>query len=45
MDLLLLLLIPLLAGVLLPLLPSGSAWVRRGALVAPLLHLLVGMWL
>ena len=45
MDLLLLLLIPLLAGVLLPLLPSGSPWVRRGALVAPLLQLLVGVWL
>ena len=45
MDLLLLLLIPLLAGVLLPLLPLGSAWVRRGALAAPLLQLLVGLWL
>ncbi len=45
MDLLLLLLIPLLAGVLLPLLPSGSPWVRRGALLAPLGQLLLGVWL
>ncbi|MEY4360487.1 MAG: hypothetical protein RLZZ631_1973 [Cyanobacteriota bacterium] len=45
MDLLLLLLIPLLAGLLLPLLPSSSAWVRRGALAAALLQLLDGLWL
>ena len=45
MDLLLLLLIPLLAGLLLPLLPAGSAWVRRGALAAALLQLLDGLWL
>ena len=45
MDLLLLLLIPLLAGLLLPLLPSESAWVRRGALAAALLQLLDGLWL
>ena len=45
MDLLLLLLIPLLAGLLLPLLPSQSAWVRRGALAAALLQLLDGLWL
>ena len=45
MDLLLLLLIPLLAGLLLPLLPAGSPWVRRGALTAALLQLLDGLWL
>jgi len=45
MDLLLLLLIPLLAGLLLPLLPAGSPWVRRGALAAALLQLLDGLWL
>jgi len=45
MDLLLLLVIPLLAGVLLPLLPAASPWVRRGALVASLLQLLDGVWL
>ena len=45
MDLLLLLLIPLLAGLLLPLLPSESSWVRRGALAAALLQLLDGLWL
>ena len=45
MDLLLLLLIPLLAGLLLPLLPAGSPWVRRGALTAALLQLLDCLWL
>ena len=45
MDLLVLLLIPLLAGLLLPLLPVHSPWVRRGALVACLLQLLDGLWL
>ena len=45
MDLLLLLLIPLLAGLLLPLLPAGSPWVRRAALAAALLQLLDGLWL
>lgn len=45
MDLLLLLLIPLLAGLVLPLLPDGSPWARRGALAAALLQLLDGLWL
>ena len=45
MTLLLLLLLPLLAGVLLPLLPAQSAWVRRGALISALLQLAVGFWL
>lgn len=45
MTLLLLPVLPLLAGVLLPLLPSGSPWLRRGALVAPLGQLLLGLWL
>jgi NAD(P)H-quinone oxidoreductase subunit 4 len=45
MTLLLLPLLPLLAGVLLPLLPLESAWVRRGALVAPLLQFALGFWL
>jgi len=45
MTLLLLPLLPLLAGVLLPLLPAGSTWVRRGALLAPLLQLALGFWL
>ncbi|NDG74198.1 MAG: NADH-quinone oxidoreductase subunit M [Synechococcaceae bacterium WB8_1B_136] len=45
MLLLALLLIPLLAGVALPLLPVASAWVRRGALGAALLQLATGFWL
>jgi len=45
MTLLLLPLLPLLAGVLLPLLPTGSGWARRGALLAPLLQLALGFWL
>ena len=43
MTLLLLLLLPLLTAVLLPLLPAGSAWVRRAALVAPALQLLLAL--
>ena len=43
MTLLLLLLLPLLVAVLLPLLPAGSAWLRRAALAAPLLQLLVAL--
>ena len=42
MTLLLLPLLPLLAGVLIPLLPSASAWVRRTALLAALLQLEIG---
>ncbi len=45
MNLLLLLLIPLLAALALPLLPSSSAWVRRAALSAALLQLAVASWL
>jgi len=45
MTLLLLPLLPLLAGVLLPLLPAASAWVRRGTLLAALLQLATGFWL
>jgi NAD(P)H-quinone oxidoreductase subunit 4 len=45
MDLLLLPLIPLLAALGLPLLPSRSGWVRRGALGAALLQLALGCWL
>ncbi|MFZ9173699.1 MAG: NAD(P)H-quinone oxidoreductase subunit D4, partial [Vulcanococcus sp.] len=45
MDLFLLLLFPLLGALLLPLLPTQSDWVRRGALAAALLQLLDGLWL
>ncbi|MEB3297744.1 MAG: NADH-quinone oxidoreductase subunit M [Cyanobacteriota bacterium] len=45
MTMLLLLLLPLLAGILLPLLPVGSLWVRRGALITALLQLVLGLWL
>ncbi|NDC34558.1 MAG: NADH-quinone oxidoreductase subunit M [Synechococcaceae bacterium WB9_2_112] len=45
MTLLLLLLIPLAAGVLLPLLPLPAATVRSGALVAALAQLGLGLWL
>ena len=45
MTLLLLPLLPLLAGVLIPLLPSESVWVRRSALLAAVLQLANGFWL
>jgi NAD(P)H-quinone oxidoreductase subunit 4 len=45
MTLLLLPLLPLLAGVLLPLLPAGSPWVRRGTLISALLQLSSALWL
>ncbi len=45
MDLLLLLLLPLLGVVLLPLLPAGSPWVRRGAFAAASLQFAWALWL
>jgi NAD(P)H-quinone oxidoreductase subunit 4 len=44
MALLLLILLPLLAGLLIPLLPERTSLARRGALLAPLLQLLLGAW-
>lgn len=41
--LLLLLLLPLLTAVVLPVLPSGLPWVRRAALVAPLLQVVAAL--
>jgi NAD(P)H-quinone oxidoreductase subunit 4 len=43
MTLLLLLLLPLLAGVLLPLLPASSPWVRRSALITALIQMASGI--
>jgi NAD(P)H-quinone oxidoreductase subunit 4 len=43
MTLLLLLLLPLLTAVVIPLLPADSVWLRRAALSAPALQLLVAL--